>query len=103
MFNGSNLVLCVQLFCSVVQEVVHMAYLRNRMRSHLVTVRVQVLDLTVVGPLVRDVEGGGDWATVRVDAVAFEQILVQLLVQIVYRVVEGQQHDLRYLLDRHVA
>lgn len=98
--------LCNCFLCSV-QEVadflqIFFIYLRNCMRSHLMTVWVQVLHLTVIGPLVRDVKSGGDWTTIGIDAVTLEEILVQLLVQIVHRVVEGQQHDLRHLLDRHV-
>lgn len=80
-----------------------LANLRNRVRCHLVSVRVQVLHLAVVGPLVRHVEGGGDRATVGIDTSTFEQILVQLFVQIVNGIVEGQQHNLGHLLDGQLS
>lgn len=67
------------------------------------TVGVEILNLAVVGPLVGNIEGGGDRASVGVDAIALKQILVQLLVQVIHGVVESQQHNLRYLLNRHVS
>lgn len=78
-------------------------YLRNRVRGHLVTFGVQILHLTVVGPLVRHVESGAQRATVRIDASLIEQIVVQLLVQIVDRIVEGEQHQLRDALHGQIA
>ncbi len=56
------------------------------------TVGVNVLDVTVVRPLVADVEGGRDGAAVGVVAVVAEDVLVQALVQVADRVVE-RQHD----------
>lgn len=70
------------------------------MRCHFVAVRVQVLHLAIIGPLVRHVERGCDRAAVRIHAPVFEQIGVQRFVQIVHRVVERQQNDLRRLLRR---
>lgn len=64
------------------------------------SIGVQVLYLAVVGPLVRHVEGGRDGAPVRVDTAALEQILVELFVQIVDGIVEGQQHNLGHMFDR---
>ena len=64
--------------------------------------RVEILHLAVVGPLVRDVERGRDRAAVRVVAALFEQVGVEALVQVVHRVVERQQHYLRYLLRQVV-
>jgi hypothetical protein len=52
------------------------------------SVGVQVLNLTVVSPFVRHVEGGRDGASIGVDAAASEEILVQLLVQVIDRIVE---------------
>jgi len=54
--------------------------LRDGVRGNLVAVGVEILDLTVVGPFVRDVEGGRDGASVRVGPTRFEEILVKLLV-----------------------
>lgn len=78
------------------------SYLRDGVGSHFVTVGVQILHLTVIGPFVRHVEGGRNGATVGVDAAAFKQVLVKLLVQVVDRVVERQQDDLRHLFHRHI-
>lgn len=44
------------------------------------SIRVQVLDLAIVGPLVRDVKRSRDRAAVRVETAFFEEIDVQLLV-----------------------
>ena len=76
------------------------------MRCDFVSVGVQIADLGVIGPLVRDVEGGGDGAAVGIfasSATALEQFAVQILVQVVDGVVEGQQHHLRYRVDRQVT
>uniref|UniRef100_A0A8D8ACU8 (northern house mosquito) hypothetical protein n=1 Tax=Culex pipiens TaxID=7175 RepID=A0A8D8ACU8_CULPI len=77
--------------------------MRNGVGCHLVSIGVQVLHLAVVGPLVRHVEGSGDGASVRVHAAALEQVLVQLFVQVVDGVVEGEQHNLGHLLDGQIA
>lgn len=77
--------------------------LRNGMGSNFVTIRIQVLDLTVICPFVRDIEGGRNRATVRVDSALFKQVVVQPLIQIVHRVVESEQNDLWYLFHRQVA
>ena len=66
-------------------------------------VGVQVLHLLVVGPLVRHVERGSDRAAVRVDPVILEHVLVQALVEVVDRVVEGEQDKLRYVLGFQTA
>ena len=58
-------------------------------------VGVQVLDLTVVGPLVRDVERRRDRAAIRILATIFEQVRVELAIEVVDGVVERQQHYLR--------
>lgn len=67
------------------------------------TGRVEILNLAVVGPLVRDVERGRDGATVRIFPPFLEQIGVQSLVQIVHGIVERQENDLRYLLRKVVT
>ncbi len=69
--------------------------LRNGVRGDLVTGGVEALHLSVIGPLVRHVEGGLQRAAVRVLAARVEQVAVELLVEVVDRVVERQQHDLR--------
>jgi hypothetical protein len=68
------------------------------MRSNFVSVGMNVLNLAVVGPLVADVEGGGDGAAVGVVPVRAEQVLVQVLVQVAHRVVERQDDDLDWFL-----
>lgn len=73
------------------------------MRRNFVTLRVQILHLAVVGPLVRDVECGTQRAAVRVDTSLLEQIVVQLLVQVVNGVVEGQQDQLGNGLNGQVT
>lgn len=65
--------------------------------------RVQILHLTIVGPFVGHIESGAQRTTVGVDASFLEQIVVQLLVEIVDRVIEGEQHQLGHRLDGHVA
>ena len=69
------------------------------MRRDLVALGEKVLDLAVVGPLVADVEGGGDGAAVGVGPMRAEDVLVEVLVQVAHRVVEGQHDDLNRLLD----
>ena len=67
------------------------------------SVGVQVLHLLVVGPLVRDVEGGRDRAAVGVDAVVLKHVLVQALVEVVDRVVEGEEDKLRRVFGPDAA
>lgn len=80
-----------------------MMYLRDRVGGNLMTGRVEILNLAVVGPLVGDVERGRDGATVRIFPPFLEQIGVQALVQIVHGIVERQENDLRYLLRKVVT
>ena len=72
-------------------------------RGDLVSVRPEVLHLLVVSPLVRHVEGGRDGAAVGVLAACLEHLLVQLAVNVVDRVVKGEQHQLRGGLGFDVA
>lgn len=60
------------------------------MGSDFVTIGIQVLDLTVVCPFVRDIECGGDGATVWVDSALFKQVVVQPFIEIIHRVVESE-------------
>jgi len=78
-------------------------YLRDRVGSNLVAGGIEILDLAVVGPLVGHVEGGRDGTAVGILSSLLEQVGVQTLVQIVHRVVERQQNDLRYLLRQVVT
>lgn len=77
-------------------------YLRYCVGGHFMSIWIQVLYLTVVGPLVRNVKRRWDWTSVGINASMFKQILIELLVQVIDRVVECQQNNLRYLLNRHV-
>lgn len=54
--------------------------LRDGVRGNLVPSRVQVLNLAVVGPLVRDVKRSSDRTAVRVETASFEQVGIQILV-----------------------
>lgn len=59
------------------------------------TGRVQILHLTVIGPFVGHVEGRRDRATVGILPSILEQIRVKTFVQVVNRIVKGQQNNLR--------
>ena len=73
-------------------------HLRNGVRSKLVAISVKILHLAVIRPLVRDVKRRRDRTAIGIPAAVFEQLGVQLSVEIVDGVVESQQHYLRYLL-----
>ena len=60
---------------------------------------VQILHLAVIGPLVRHVESGRNGAAVGIEVACFEEILVQILVEIIDRIVKGQQDHLWDVLD----
>ena len=62
-------------------------------RSHLVTIGIEVLDLGIVCPLVRHVEGCLDRASVGVVTIS-KEILVELLVKVVDGIIEGQEDKL---------
>ena len=66
--------------------------------SNLVTIGVEVLHLGIVRPLVGHIEGGLDGASVGVEPPP-KEILVELLVQIVDGIVEGQEDELGDLVS----
>lgn len=66
-------------------------------------ISVQVLDLRVIGPFVGHVEGGRERAPVRVGTSFFEQIHVQLFIEIINRVVECEHYQLWYVLGRQTV
>jgi hypothetical protein len=68
-----------------------------------VTITVQILYLTVIGPFVGNVECSGDWASVWIDATTLEQVAVQLLVKVVNRIIESQQDNLWGVVNGHIA
>lgn len=59
---------------------------------------IEILNLAVVGPLVGHVEGGRDGTAVGILSSLLEQVGIETLVQVVHRIVEGQEDDLRYFL-----
>ena len=63
------------------------------------TISVKVLDLSIVGPLMGDVEGRLDREPVGVVSVC-EEVLVELLVEIIDGVIEGQEDKLGNLIWR---
>ena len=67
------------------------------------TISVQILDLTVVRPLVRHVERGWYGTSVGIFTSFLKKIGVQTLVQIVHGIVERKEYDLRYLLRQVVT
>ena len=77
--------------------------LRDGVRCDFVAIGIEILHLTVVGPLVRDVERGSDRTAVRIRSALFEEIRVKALVKVVHGIVESEQNDLRHLLGRQIA
>ncbi len=71
-------------------------HLRDRVGRHFVTFRVERLHLTVVGPLVWDVEGAQCRAAIRIDSIG-EYLPVEVPVEVIDWVVKGDHHQLRYL------
>jgi len=72
------------------------------MASNFVSVSVQILNLCVVCPFVRHIEGRLDWAAIRVEP-SPEEILIELLVQVVDSIVEGEEDKLRNLVRRQTS
>lgn len=64
---------------------------------------IQVLDLAVVSPFVGHVEGRRDGTAIRVLSSLLKQIRIKTLVKVIHGIVEGQEHDLRYLLRQVVS
>lgn len=73
------------------------------MGGNLMTTGIEILYLAVVGPLVGDVERGRDGTAVWIFSSFLEQVAVETLIQIVHRIVERQQNDLRYFLRKVVT
>lgn len=82
-------------------QLVFYIYLRNSMTSNLHVCSVQVLHLRIVSPLVRYVKCGCDWATVRIDSAALENIGVNSFIDIIDGIVKSQQNDLRRMVCRN--
>lgn len=73
------------------------------MGSDLMTIGIEILHLAVVSPFMRYIECSRDRASIWIITTLFEQISIQSLVQVIHRVIEGQQHNLWYLLGQVVA
>lgn len=74
-----------------------LSLLRNAVRSHFVSSRIQRLHLTIIGPFVRHVERAQQRTAVRVLAARVEELFVDFPVEIVDRVVEREHDQLRDL------
>lgn len=70
------------------------------MNGDFVSFSVHFLDSRVVGVLVRDEEGGLDFATVRVLAFPVEDLFIQADIVVVDGVIERDRDHLRYVLER---
>lgn len=66
------------------------------------TVGIKILHLAVISPFVGNIKRRGNGAAVWINASLLEEISVQLLVEVVDRIVEGQQNNLRHLFDGHI-
>ena len=71
--------------------------LPDAMACDLMTVTVDILDMAVVRPLVTHIEGSGDGTAVGVAADGVEDALVQLPVEVIEAVVEGEYDQLRHV------
>jgi hypothetical protein len=69
-----------------------------------VSVSVEILNQRVVGPLVRDEKGRADRAAVGVAAIArIEKHFEHFIVDLVHRVLERDENQLRRLLERQLT
>ena len=75
-------------------------FLRDGVNGDFVSFPVHFLDSRVVGVLVRDEEGGLDFATVRVLAFPVEDLFVQADIVVVDGVIERDRDHLRHVLER---
>jgi hypothetical protein len=78
-------------------------HLRNGVRSNLVSIGVEILDQTVVGPLVRNEKGALVVATVGVFSRGIKDPLEDLVVVLIDRVFESYQHQLWRLVQRQLT
>lgn len=68
------------------------------------SVGVEILNQRVVGPLVRDKKGRADRAAVGVSAIArIEKQFEDFIVNLVHRVLERDENQLRRLLERQLT
>lgn len=58
------------------------------------TAGIEVLNLGIVRPFVGHIHGGHDWTPVGVLAASFEELLVQLVIEVIHRVIKGEQNQL---------
>lgn len=73
--------------------------LRDGMGSYFVAISIQILDLTVISPFVRDVKSGRYRAAIWVDSSPFEQLFIVHFIQIIHGVVERNKYYLWYFTD----
>lgn len=68
------------------------------MRSNFVTIAVEVLNLRIICPLVRNIECASNGTSVRVSTVLLKKTLVDGAIEVVDGVVEGKNDHLWYVL-----
>lgn len=78
-------------------------HLRYTMRRNFMSTRVQGLHLAVIGPFVRHIKSADQRTSVRILAARVEYLFVQFPIQIVDRVVEREQHQLRRFFVSQVS
>lgn len=64
---------------------------------------IQILDLTVIGPFVRNIKSGTDWASIWIDTATFEKVRVENFVEVIYGIVKSEENNLWNLLDGQVS
>ena len=56
---------------------------------------VQVLNLAIIRPFVADEKSRSNWTAIGISSVILEDLIVQVAIQVVDRIVERQHHQLR--------
>lgn len=74
--------------------------LRNCMRAKFMAICIKILHLTIVSPLVGDVESAGYRAAIRIFPPPFKNFFVVHFIQIVHSIVECYQNYLWDFVDR---
>ena len=69
----------------------------NSMRGHLMSSRIQCLDLTIVCPFVRDIKSAKRRTSVWVLLSVVEDLFIDFPVQVINGIIEGNHDNLRHL------
>lgn len=63
-------------------------------------VSVKILNLRIISPLVGHIHSRHDGATIGIFAAIFEELSVQCLIEVIHRIIKGEEYHLRSIFGK---